>query len=91
MKDKAHLIGDCALAGGAIRAHLDLVYLDEVLGLSPLTVDALVEMPGLIDNFRVIDPRDFRVLKLSKYRYDYGQATPPRFALVGRYGAFDPR
>jgi hypothetical protein len=46
---------------------------------------------SVTDNFRVIDPRDFRVLKLSKYRYDYGQATPPRFALVGRYGAFDPR
>ena len=47
VEDKAHLIGDCALAGGPIRGHLDLVHLDEVLGLSPLAVDVLVEMLGL--------------------------------------------
>lgn len=41
------MVGDCALAGGSIRRHLDLVHLDKVFGPSPLAVDVLVEMLGL--------------------------------------------
>ena len=41
------MIGDRALSGGPIGCHLDLVHLDQVLGLSPLAVDVLVEMLGL--------------------------------------------
>ena len=47
MQDETDLIGDGALARGAVGGQLGLVHLDQVLGLAADAVDVLLEMPGL--------------------------------------------
>ena len=47
VQDEAELVGERALAGGAVRRELALVQLDEVLGLAAGAVDIFVEMAGV--------------------------------------------
>ena len=47
MKDQPELVGERALAGGAVRGELALVHLDQVLGPASGAVDVFVEAAGL--------------------------------------------
>ena len=55
------LVGERALAGGAVRGKLALVQLDQVLGLAAGAVDIFVEMASLAvergDDIRASKPR----------------------------------
>ena len=46
MQDEAELVGERALAGGAVRRELALVQLDEVLGLAAGAINIFVEIAG---------------------------------------------
>ena len=46
MQDQPELVGERALAGGPVGGELDLVQLDEVLGLAAGAVQGLVKMAG---------------------------------------------
>ena len=47
VEDEPELVGERALAGGAVGGELDLVQLDEVFRLAAGAVDPFVEMAGL--------------------------------------------
>ncbi len=47
MEDETHLVGNRALAGGAVGGELHFVHLDQVLGLAADAIDVLVEVASL--------------------------------------------
>jgi len=85
VQNQPDLIGDRALARGAVRGELRLVHLDQVLGLASGTVDVLVEVAGISGE----RGDDVAGVKAARGGFQAGDDTAlalPRFGAVGEAG-----